>query len=359
MKKRWMTVIIAGMLLASAASCKAPNTSDRENKAEMQENPADGNADDVNDAKKKDEGKSNLGQSTQDGISTEDDKEKDNTGFTFEDLSKYRFEFLSGAGGWSTQFEIEKDGSFQGMYSDSDMGDTGEGYPDGTYYVSVFSGHFSNLTRTDALTYEMTLNDLTYENTVGETVIENNLRIIYSEAYGLEGTDTFIICLPQTPKSRFPEEVWMWFYSFGVEEEITMPAIINEPMQYGIYSVERPTPLEEAQMEYDSAMDWYDMCVKSMQTEPMTQLEMNETAWEIYEESDRCLNKIWHLIKYHTDEEQYQKILTKQRQWISEKEAAGEKIKAENDGSAATMDYAMELSDMTLKRCEELLWYLK
>ncbi len=31
------------------------------------------------------------------------------------------FQFCSGAGGWSTDFEIEKDGSFKGNYHDSDM----------------------------------------------------------------------------------------------------------------------------------------------------------------------------------------------------------------------------------------------
>ena len=33
---------------------------------------------------------------------------------TFEALSRYTFEFSSGAGAWSTYFTIEKDGSFAG-----------------------------------------------------------------------------------------------------------------------------------------------------------------------------------------------------------------------------------------------------
>ena len=34
---------------------------------------------------------------------------------TFADLAKYSFEFCSGAGGWSTDFEIEKRWLFQGI----------------------------------------------------------------------------------------------------------------------------------------------------------------------------------------------------------------------------------------------------
>ena len=44
------------------------------------------------------------------------------TGLTFADLAALQFEFCSGAGGWSTDFTIEKDGSFSGVYHDSDMG---------------------------------------------------------------------------------------------------------------------------------------------------------------------------------------------------------------------------------------------
>ena len=79
------------------------------------------------------------------------------TGLTFADLAALQFEFCSGAGGWSTDFTIEKDGSFSGVYHDSDMGDTGDGYPNGTMYYCNFSGHFTNLTKVDDDTYEMSL----------------------------------------------------------------------------------------------------------------------------------------------------------------------------------------------------------
>ena len=100
---------------------------------------------------------------------------------TFEALSRYTFEFSSGAGAWSTYFTIEKDGSFAGNYHDSDMGDTGDGYGNGTLYYSDFSGHFTDLTKVDDTTYEMTLSDIAYQNTVGETeIIDSKIRLLRS-----------------------------------------------------------------------------------------------------------------------------------------------------------------------------------
>ena len=61
----------------------------------------------------------------------------------FSELSKYEFVFSSGVGAWQTMLNINEDGSFQGLYSDSDMGDTGEGYPNGIIYSSKFEGEFT------------------------------------------------------------------------------------------------------------------------------------------------------------------------------------------------------------------------
>ena len=48
---------------------------------------------------------------------------------TFRDLSSLECWFGSGAGAWSTTLTIHEDGSFFGVYRDSDMGDIGDGYP--------------------------------------------------------------------------------------------------------------------------------------------------------------------------------------------------------------------------------------
>ena len=52
-------------------------------------------------------------------------------GFSFDDVSHLEFWFGSGVGAWCTTLQIQPDGSFEGQYHDSDMGDTGDGYPNG------------------------------------------------------------------------------------------------------------------------------------------------------------------------------------------------------------------------------------
>ena len=52
----------------------------------------------------------------------------------FERLDGSTFYFLSGAGAWSTELVVSPDGSFTGYYHDTDMGDSGAGYPNGTRY---------------------------------------------------------------------------------------------------------------------------------------------------------------------------------------------------------------------------------
>ena len=58
--------------------------------------------------------------------------------------------FSSGAGAWRTSLILNADGTFVGEYSDSDMGDIGDAYPNGTFYFCSFSGQFEVLTATDA-----------------------------------------------------------------------------------------------------------------------------------------------------------------------------------------------------------------
>lgn len=162
-------------------------------------------------------------------------------GLTFADLSKYQFEFCSGAGGWATDFTIEPDGSFRGEYHDSDMGDTGDGYENGTEYISVFEGHFKDLTKVDEYCYRMTLADISYqENEFGKEEIKDGTKYIYSDAYGLTGTDTFLVYMEGTPVSKISEDAYSWLAMANQSDtELTMTTLVNEGQGEGIYSFER------------------------------------------------------------------------------------------------------------------------
>ncbi len=281
-------------------------------------------------------------------------------GLTFTELSQRRFEFSSGAGGWSEEFTIEKDGFFKGLFHDADMGDTGEGYKEGTYYSSSYTGHFTDLIQIDDYTYEMRLADISYAETADTIEISNNMRYIYTESYCLGGTDRFKIYLPGTPVSEISAEIYSWLAAVNEsEEELTMTVIADEKNGYGIFSVERPEPLEDAQMTYHSYKESYDYYKEKLEKAETT-ADMVTYTEAMYETSDDCLNYIWNLIRYNTEEAQYQEILAKQREWILEKESKAKEAGAEYEGgSLSAVNYYDTLAMLTIERCEELIAYLK
>ncbi len=279
--------------------------------------------------------------------------------FTFADLSKYQFEFCSGAGGWSEEFTIEKDGYFTGKYHDSDMGSTGEGY-NGTFYCCTYSGHFTDLVKIDDYTYEMKLADIVYDDEVGtEEIIDGELNV-YTDSYCLGSTDTFTVYLPGKPMEEISEEVRLWLYSSNDgEDELIFVAIADVDNGYGIYSYDRWEPLEDAQMTYNSykeSFDYYTELVVNAETTP----EMVEYTGRMYEVADDCLNYIWNLVRYNVDEDEYATILEEQRAWIAEKEAKAKEASDEFEGGTfAPVTYNDVLATLTMERCEALIEYLK
>lgn len=121
------------------------------------------------------------------------------------------FSFLSGAGAWRTTLILNADGIFTGTYWDSEMGEFGNGYPDGSVYVSVFSGKFENIEKINEYSYKMTLTEINTETPVGEEWIENGIRYVASHPNGLYGGTEFIFYLPETPVDSVPEDFLFWW----------------------------------------------------------------------------------------------------------------------------------------------------
>ena len=117
-------------------------------------------------------------------------------GLTFADLSGLEFNFASGAGGWWTTVTIAADGTFSGHYQDSDMGDTGSGYPNGTRYVCDFSGRFSALKKVSDYEYSMQCVSLTTKGTKGAVQIVDGVKVINSDPYGFDKAGKFLLYLP-------------------------------------------------------------------------------------------------------------------------------------------------------------------
>ena len=137
---------------------------------------------------------------------------------TFEQLSALNWEFCSGAGAWSTDMKINEDGTFTGDYHDSDMGDAGDDYPNGTVYCCSFSGTLSILQQVDEHSWMVRVDSLTLNEEPGQETIEDGFRYITAEAYGLTEGDEMRLYLPGTPVEEFTDEMQMWAHLFDVEE---------------------------------------------------------------------------------------------------------------------------------------------
>ncbi len=148
----------------------------------------------------------------------------------FEQLPN-EFIFSSGAGGWRTTISINEDGTFAGKYLDSNMGDTGNSYPNGTTYVCNFDGRFSAPEKVSEYIYTMSLEHLNVMGTIGEEYFEDGVRYIYSNPYGLDDASEFLIYLPGCPLSEVAPEFLSWV-SIDAEVRSKMPEGI-----YGIYNV--------------------------------------------------------------------------------------------------------------------------
>lgn len=363
MKKKLTGYLLAGLMMASLTACGNGQTQDTaENNATLEdqtkESPADGDLDQTDTI---------LGTVTDTTESTTEGTESVTyTDFAF--LSHNDFSFSSGAGGWSTDFEIEQDGSFSGTYHDSELGSTGDDYPGGTMYLCSFSGKFTNLRKINEYTYEMDMEDLTYENTPGEEEIADNMKYIYDEAYGLAGCDTFKVYLPGTPVRDLTDEEYQWvrWANEGDGEDaetLAIQVIVNEKEEFAMYSY-MAYPQDES--FYERAWDYldtygqtYETLKKELEENSMSQGEMNETAHDIYLNNDECLNYIWDLIRQKTDGTKFQEILSEQRQWIADKEEAGQKIGEEYNGSMSSMQSDLKMAELTMERCKELAEYLK
>ena len=145
--------------------------------------------------------------------------------------------FNSGAGGWSTELHLCADGSFTGEYHDSDMGDVGEGYPNGTVYVSSFSGNFTDIQKVDDTTYKMTLGGL--EQSPVDTGIIDGILYVQSDAVGIIGGEEFWFYTPEAATAQFSEEFLGWWpgrYSDPAPDTLTVYGLRNVNEETGFFS---------------------------------------------------------------------------------------------------------------------------
>jgi hypothetical protein len=151
-------------------------------------------------------------------------------------ISGNTFSFLSGVGGWSTEVVVSEDGSFTGYFHDWDMGDIGDGYPEGTLYECYFSGKFFVTEMIDPYTYELWLAALDLEGETGVEDIAGGVRVINADAYGISGGDVFMLYCPGKETADLSEEFLEWMRMPNAWEEI--PDVL--PF-YGLYNINEGT----------------------------------------------------------------------------------------------------------------------
>jgi len=119
------------------------------------------------------------------------------------------FEFSSGVGAWSTELAFGENGLFTGLYHDGEMGETGEGYPDGSVYGCAFHGQLTDAEPMDEYAWTASLLLELDEGQVPET-IEDGVRYVTSTPYGLEKAHSVTLFVPGTPVERLPEGFMIW-----------------------------------------------------------------------------------------------------------------------------------------------------
>lgn len=156
--------------------------------------------------------------------------------FSFADIAAKGFVFTSGVGAWQTSLGIDKDGNFEGLFSDSNMGETGDDYPEGTRYYCQFDGKFTAPVKVSDYEYDFEIESIDTHEPAEKETIKDGFRTVFSDPYGLEESKKFCIYLPGTPVKDIPEEIQTWIFMFGEgadAETIDFYAIGNLDKQYG------------------------------------------------------------------------------------------------------------------------------
>lgn len=135
----------------------------------------------------------------------------------FSSLAGMEWTFSSGAGGWSTDMQIMADGTFQGQFHDSEMGDTADSYPDGTLYLCAFSGRMAVEEQVSEHAWKIRVEELQLDEEAGRESISEGVRTVTAEPYGISAGDEMLLYAPGTPMDTIPEDMRFWTHALDME----------------------------------------------------------------------------------------------------------------------------------------------
>ena len=169
---------------------------------------------------------------------------------SFADLDELDWTFSSGVGGWYTCIWIEEDGTFTGEFHDSEMGEADEAYPDGTVYGCLFHGRMTLGEQADEYTWKIHVDEVELDEGQVPEVIEDGMRFVTCEPYGLKAGNDMLLYLPGTPVEKLPEDFLMWAHLYAYGEDV------KELPYYGLYD-----PQEETGFIGDTPYEMYEEIV--------------------------------------------------------------------------------------------------
>lgn len=280
------------------------------------------------------------------------------TSFSFADISNLTFWFGSGAGAWGTVVVVHDDGTFEGEYSDTDMGDSGTPYPKGTRYLSRFTGTLSEPLRVNSYTYSVTLEQIELAREPDTEEIRDGVKYIYSNPYGLNDAETLLFYLPGAPVRELPEEYTNWARGYGhsIDAELPFYGLYNLKAGQGFSSHETITIDDElASFEQETAL-----LEQQFQTESLSQADMTENASTLYSIWDAKINDLWSRLNYELDTAPMKALKAEQLDLIAYKEVEMKNAGADVEGG--TLQPMLEYkkgTELTRARVYELAAYLR
>lgn len=115
-------------------------------------------------------------------------------------------------------------------------------------------------------------------------------------------------------------------------------------------------PADNGLSDYLAAIEEQSNQLKAaLQNEAMTQAELNSKAQELYQLWDDALNDLWGKLQDQLPDDEFDRLLDEQLQWIDDKEAAVEEAgKAYEGGSIYPLIVNTEAAQITEDRVYEL-----
>lgn len=147
----------------------------------------------------------------------------------------------SGAGAWSQELVLDDKGHFTIDFHDSDMGDTGRDYPNGTTYKCSGKGVFSDIEKIDDKTYCLHLSELTIKTPTETSEIIDGIKYVYTDLYDISEGDEFYLYKENSSIGSLPQDYidwvrWAWEYDDPNAEKLPYKGLYDNSSRIGLIS---------------------------------------------------------------------------------------------------------------------------